>query len=83
MKKTLVALAITGSLLGLSACGTEHKVTGTIKDKYIEDFAEYTVVLEEASTKNLHHFEVDPAQWSGITVGQQYTHTTTTYPEED
>jgi hypothetical protein len=70
---TTAALATVALMAG---CTKAETVTGTVKDKYIEDFVEYTVVVETVDGTK-HHFEIEADDWKSITIGQQFTNTQT------
>lgn len=85
-----IKTAFAGVVLGLSsilvvgACAPAiPEVTGTISDKYIEDWTEYTIVLKQDGTGTLYHFEVEDDQWQAVKVGDRFSSTQLQTPSED
>lgn len=74
MRKMLVSLGIVAALLGAGACTQAEPVvvSGTITDKYIEDFTEFQLVMKEANG-TVHHFEVTGEEWRAAVVGMPYS----------
>lgn len=73
-----LALVLT---MSAGACPAAETVTGTVKDKYIEDFTEPTVVVQEADG-DVHHFTIEMNEWRRVQVGQQFTNTQSTTDDD-
>lgn len=70
LKRVLALLAVIAALAGCTVA--KPTVTGTVRDKYIEDFTEYTLVVEE-SNGTKHHFEVEEETWRQMQPGMPFS----------
>lgn len=73
--RKLLATALVGAALvfGLGACETDSPpITGTIVDKYIEDFEEPTLVLQTADGEK-YHFTVTQDQYDNTALNSNFS----------
>lgn len=78
----MLPLAVLLGLFGAAACTPAPPVQGTVVDKYIEDFEEFTLVVQEADGDK-YHFTVEAEQWRRVQLNQPFNSADIEAPSED